>query len=72
MTILKHHQLYANKGKCSFGANHVKYLGHIISRGFVSVYPSKVERVLNWPRPTSVNELRGFLGLSGYYRRFIR
>lgn len=50
----------------------VEYLGHIISRGLVSIEATKVEGVLNWLTPTSVKDLRGFLGLSGYSKRFIR
>lgn len=46
LTILRQHELYAKKGKCSFGTTHVEYLGHIISKGFVSMDPSKVEGVL--------------------------
>jgi hypothetical protein len=49
----------------------VAFLGHVISKGGISVDPSKVEDVLNWNAPTSVGDIQSFLGLAGYYRRFI-
>jgi hypothetical protein len=49
----------------------VTFLGHIISKGGISVDPSKVQDVLSWNAPTSVGDIRSFLGLAGYYRRFI-
>jgi hypothetical protein len=50
----------------------VDFLGHVISKGGISVDPSKVRDVLSWNAPTSVNDIRCFLGLAGYYRRFIK
>jgi hypothetical protein len=50
----------------------VPFLGHIISRGGISVDPSKVQDVLSWNVPMSVGDIRSFLGLAGYYRRFIK
>jgi hypothetical protein len=49
----------------------VAFSGHIVSMGGISVYPSKVQDVLSWNAPTSVGDIRNFLGLVGYYRRFI-
>jgi hypothetical protein len=49
----------------------VSFLGHVVSNGGISVDPSKVKDVLNWKPPTNVSEIHSFLGLAGYYRRFI-
>jgi hypothetical protein len=57
--------------KCEFWMKQVAFLGHIISKGGISVDPSKVQDVLSWSAPTSDDDIRSFLGLAGYYRRFI-
>ncbi|XP_073120440.1 uncharacterized protein [Henckelia pumila] len=69
--ILRTEHLYAKLSKCEFWLNRVIFLGHVISGDDISVDPSKVEAVINWPRPTSVHEIRSFMGLAGDYRRFI-
>jgi hypothetical protein len=68
---LREHQLYAKFRKCDFWLKEVSFLGHIITDGGIAVDPSKVRDVLNWNPPKNVPEIRGFLGLAGYYRRFI-
>jgi hypothetical protein len=70
LEVLREKQLCAKFSKCEFWLSEVKFLGHVISQGGVSVDPSKVEAVLNWERPRSVTEVRSFVGLAGYYRRF--
>ena len=72
LDILKSNQLFIKKSKCAFGQGQVEYLGHIISKGGVRTNPRKVEAIVSWPRPNLVRSLRGFLGLTGYYRRFVR
>ncbi|XP_073159031.1 uncharacterized protein [Henckelia pumila] len=71
LQILRQEQLYAKLSKCEFWLDRVVFLGHVVSGEGISVDPSKVEAVINWPRPTSVPEIRSFMGLAGYYRRFI-
>ncbi|KAG8483504.1 hypothetical protein CXB51_022371 [Gossypium anomalum] len=64
--------LFAKKNKCCLGTTQIEYLGHVLGAGTVSMDQSKIECVSSWPVPKSIKELRSFLGLSGYYRRFIR
>ena len=68
---LRDHQLYAKFSKCEFWLGSVKFLGRTISNEGIAVDPSKVQEVMDWKPPTSVHQIRSFLGLAGYYRRFI-
>jgi hypothetical protein len=69
---LRSNQLYAKFSKCEFWLTEVTFLGHVISAGGILVDPSKVNDVLNWMPPTNTSEIHSFLGLAGYYRRFIK
>jgi ribonuclease HI len=69
---LKINQLYAKFSKCEFWLTQIAFLGHVIFAGGVSVDPVKVRDMLNWKPPTNVSEISDFLGLAGYYRRFIQ
>jgi hypothetical protein len=68
---LRENQLYAKLNKCEFWLKEVSFLGHIISEGGISVDPSKVKYVLSWNTSQNVLDIRNFLDLAGYYRRFI-
>jgi hypothetical protein len=68
---LRDHQLYAKFSKCEFWINEVPFLGHVISPEGITVNLGKVRDALDWKPPKSMHQVRSFLGLAGYYRRFI-
>ena len=70
LEVLRRNQLFAKLSKCEFWLDRVAFLGHVLSEGGVSVDPEKVSKVQGWPVPRSVSEVRSFMGLAGYYRRF--
>ena len=72
LTILRTQRLYAKFSKCEFWLSEIAFLGHVISSRGIIVDPAKIEAVMKWPRPTTVTEVRSFLGLAGYYKRFVQ
>lgn len=72
LDLLQAHQWKLKLSKCAFAQRSISYLGHIITSEGVATDPEKVTVVSNWPSPTSVREVRSFLGLAGYYRKFVR
>ncbi|GKF42052.1 putative reverse transcriptase domain-containing protein, partial [Tanacetum coccineum] len=69
--LLKKEKLYAKFSKCEFWLKEVQFLGHVINGNGIHVDPNKIEAVKNWKAPRTPNEVCSFLGLAGYYRRFI-
>jgi hypothetical protein len=68
LTCLREHQLYAKFSKCAFWLEEIQFLGHVLSTKGIAVDPSKVKDILEWKPPTTVHQVRSFLGLAGYYR----
>jgi hypothetical protein len=71
LQLLKEQQLYAKPSKCFFGVKEVEYLGDIVSHEGVKVDPNKIKAMMDWPIPKTLKNLIGFLGLTGYYRKFV-
>jgi len=72
LQVFQQHQLFIKHSKCAFGVSSISYLGHIISADGVAMDPEKVQAVADWPQPRSARAVRGFLGLAGYYRKFVK
>jgi hypothetical protein len=72
LQTLLQHKLFLKFKKCAFAQQNIEYLGHVISNDGVSTDPSKIDAMVNWHVPKSLTEVRGFLGLTGYYRKFVR
>ena len=72
LQTLRDHRLYAKLSKCEFWLSEVVFSGHVVSAAGIAVDPAKVDAVLRWERPTTPTEIRSFLGLAGYYMRFIQ
>ena len=68
---LRDNQLYAKFSKCDFWLKEVAFLGHIVTDGGIKVDPGKISEILDWKQPKDASKIRSFLGLAGYYRRFI-
>jgi hypothetical protein len=72
LQLLKEQQIYSKPSKCFFGVKEVEYLGHIVSHEGVKVDLNKIKAMMDWSIPKTLNNLRGFLGLIGYYRKFVQ
>ena len=72
LEVWRKNELYAKFTKCEFWLCKVAFLGHLVFNEGVSVDPQKIEEVMNWPRPKNPTEVRSFLGLAGYYHKFIQ
>jgi len=72
LRLLREHQLYDKLSKCSFSHTKVHYLGHVVSKEGIAVTAEKIRAIMVWVAPKSVDEVRYFMGLVGYYRRFIK
>ena len=66
------HQLYAKFSKYEFWLDQVAFLGHVLFRDGLRVDPKKMEAIIDWSRPITVTKVRSFLGLAGYYKRFVK
>lgn len=72
LSILELESLFVKESKCEFGMKELVYLGHIISADGVKVDPKKIKAIVDWPPPENLTHLKGFLGLCGFYRRFVK
>ena len=72
LEVLRANKLYAKLAKCSFAQPKKEYLGHIITKEYVAIDPTKLQIIKDWRAPSNITQLRAFLGLTDYYRRFIQ
>jgi len=72
LQTLREQQLYGKLKKCEFWLEEVVFLGHVVIKEGIKVDPHKVKAIMEWWRPTNINKIRSFLGLAGYYRRFVK
>jgi hypothetical protein len=70
--LLKQHKLYVKMSKCEFFKHELEFLGHIVGKGSVKMCPDKLDAIRTWPVPTNIHDLRSFLGMCGYYRKFVK
>jgi hypothetical protein len=70
--LLSQHQLFLKRSKCDFGASEVEYLGHLVGKDGVRVDPKKIEAMQDCSHPKTLKSLHGFMGLTGYYRKFVK
>jgi hypothetical protein len=70
--LLRKHKLYLKLSKCSFAQGSLEFLGHVVSLRGIATDPTKVQTVQDWPTPTCVKDVRSFLGMAGYYQKFVR
>ena len=71
MQTLREYKIYAKFSKCEFFQDKIQYLGHVITKKGISVDPDKIKAINDWPVPKDVTGIRSFMGITGYYRRFI-
>ena len=71
-TLLRTHKLYAKMSKCIFGVEEAQFLGYKVNGQGVRTDESKVSAVQNWPQPKTVSDVRSFLGLTGFYQKFVK
>ena len=69
--MLREHHIYAKFSKCDFFKDKIQYLGHVITKDGISIDPDKIKAINEWPVPKDVTDVRSFMGITGYYRRFI-
>lgn len=71
LQTLREHQLYAKFSKCDFFKEEIQYLGHVITNDWIAMDPKKIKAIMEWPVQKDVADVRSFMGLAGYYRRFV-